>query len=188
MTPERWSEVERLCQAALELSVETRALFLAEACAGDDALRQEVESILAHEAGAIDFLPPIEAAVAVRAILSPSALAFEDGPAIRIGQTLGSYVISARLGEGGMGEVYRARDTTLGRDVAIKVLPAIFAADPDRLARFEREARMLASLESSPHRRDLRRRAGGRDSGARAGTGGGGHAGRSPAAGPTAGR
>ena len=63
-----------------------------------------------------------------------------------IGRTLGHYEILAPLGIGGMGEVYRARDATLDRDVAIKVLPADFAADPDRLARFEREAKLLASL------------------------------------------
>ena len=62
------------------------------------------------------------------------------------GTRLGSYDIEAPLGEGGMGEVYRARDTKLGRDVAIKVLPASVATDPDRLARFEREARILGSL------------------------------------------
>ena len=62
------------------------------------------------------------------------------------GVRLGPYEIVAPLGAGGMGEVYRARDTKLGRDVAIKVLPASFAADPERLARFEREARLLASL------------------------------------------
>ena len=72
------------------------------------------------------------------------------GGGIRIGQALGPYVISAQIGEGGMGEVYRARDTKLGRDVAIKILPRAFAADPDRLARFEREARVLASL-NHPH-------------------------------------
>ena len=69
---------------------------------------------------------------------------------MRIGQALGPYVISAQIGEGGMGEVYRARDSKLGRDVAIKILPRAFTADPDRLARFEREARMLASL-NHPH-------------------------------------
>jgi serine/threonine protein kinase len=62
------------------------------------------------------------------------------------GTRLGSYEVSGLLGAGGMGEVYRARDLKLGRDVAIKVLPATFSADPDRLARFEREARVLASL------------------------------------------
>ena len=67
-----------------------------------------------------------------------------------IGLTIGSYTITAKLGEGGMGEVYRARDSKLGRDVALKVLPAAFARDADRLARFEREARTLATL-NHPH-------------------------------------
>ena len=63
-----------------------------------------------------------------------------------VGKTLGHYEILEPLGKGGMGEVYRARDTKLDRDVAIKVLPEDFATDPDRLARFEREAKLLASL------------------------------------------
>src|SRR5271170_1174800 len=63
-----------------------------------------------------------------------------------IGETIGSYRITAKLGAGGMGEVYRARDTKLGREVAIKILPDALAQDPDRLARFEREAKVLASL------------------------------------------
>ena len=63
-----------------------------------------------------------------------------------VGKTLGNYKIIEPLGKGGMGEVYRARDTKLDRDVAIKVLPEDFATDPDRLARFEREAKLLASL------------------------------------------
>jgi len=63
-----------------------------------------------------------------------------------IGTRLGPYEIVSLLGAGGMGEVYRARDTKLGRDVAIKILPAAFGADADRLTRFEREARVLASL------------------------------------------
>ena len=62
------------------------------------------------------------------------------------GTTLGPYSVTAKIGEGGMGEVYQARDTTLDRDVALKVLPEAFTADPDRLARFEREAKVLASL------------------------------------------
>ena len=72
------------------------------------------------------------------------------------GTTLGPYSVTAKIGEGGMGEVYRARDTTLDRDVAIKVLPDAFASDPERLARFEREAKVLASLNHPQHRRDLR--------------------------------
>ncbi len=66
--------------------------------------------------------------------------------ALQPGTTLGPYRVSAKIGEGGMGEVYQARDTKLDRDVALKVLPEAFTADPDRLARFEREAKVLASL------------------------------------------
>ena len=73
-----------------------------------------------------------------------------------IGRRIGVYQISSLLGAGGMGEVYRARDTKLGRDVAIKILPRLFTSDPERLARFEREARVLAVTQSSAHRRDLR--------------------------------
>jgi serine/threonine protein kinase len=70
----------------------------------------------------------------------------DDTPSLRVGQRLGVYQVQALIGRGGMGEVYRARDTQLGRDVAIKILPNAFTTDPDRLARFEREARMLAAL------------------------------------------
>ena len=66
--------------------------------------------------------------------------------ALAAGSRLGSYEVTAKIGEGGMGEVYRAHDTKLGRDVALKVLPDLFADDPERLARFQREARVLASL------------------------------------------
>ena len=65
---------------------------------------------------------------------------------LQAGTTLGPYAIIAKIGEGGMGQVYRATDTQLGRDVALKVLPEAFTSDPDRLARFEREAKVLASL------------------------------------------
>ncbi len=70
-----------------------------------------------------------------------------------IDETLGPYRITGKLGEGGMGEVYRATDTKLNRQVAIKVLPPSLAADPDRLARFQREAEVLASLNHPQHRR-----------------------------------
>ena len=66
--------------------------------------------------------------------------------ALNVGDSLGPYAVTAKIGEGGMGEVYRARDTKLDRDVALKVLPEAFTSDPDRLARFEREAKVLASL------------------------------------------
>ncbi len=75
-----------------------------------------------------------------------------------IGTRLAQYEITAHLGSGGMGEVYQARDSKLGRAVAVKLLPEAFARDPDRVARLEREARLLASLEPSEHRRNLRLR------------------------------
>ena len=77
---------------------------------------------------------------------------------LEAGTTLGSYEIVSPLGKGGMGEVYRARDTKLGREVAIKVLPEEVAADAERLARFEREARVLASLNHTERRHPLRLR------------------------------
>ena len=74
----------------------------------------------------------------------------EPAASVLTGRRLGAYQVHERIGVGGMGEVYRARDTRLGRDVAIKILPRLFTSDPDRLARFEREARVLASL-NHPH-------------------------------------
>ena len=78
--------------------------------------------------------------------------------ALTTGTRLGPYEILSALGAGGMGEVYRARDTKLNRDVALKILPDAFAADPDRLARFTREAQMLASLNHPNIAHDLRPR------------------------------
>ena len=135
------ADVERICLAALEQQGEQRAAFIADACQGDDALRQEVESLLANATPAEGFLehPAGEGSAALAGLSGLSA-----------GQRLGPYHILDKLGVGGMGEVYRARDTQLGREVAIKILPVIFAMDPERLARFEREARVLASL-NHPH-------------------------------------
>ena len=139
MTPERARNIERICDDALERPVGERAGFLSRACAGDSVLRHEVERLLAHEDAASDFLetPPI---------LDSAFSAGATRPGLTIGQQIGSYRLLSSLGSGGMGEVYRARDSVLGRDVAIKVLPPVFASDPDRLARFEREARVLAAL------------------------------------------
>src|SRR5258706_7353479 len=114
-----------------------RDAFLVRACADDPALRREVESLLAQPPdGMID--APVGALVA--GLVSPAA------PRLAPGASVGRYRVERLLAVGGMGEVYCARDTTLGRDVAIKILPRHFTADPERLARFEREARMLASL------------------------------------------
>jgi serine/threonine protein kinase/Tol biopolymer transport system component len=139
MTSERWQKIEQLYHAALELAEDQRASYLREICANDDALRQEVESLLAESNHAeILETPPIETAANV--------FARHERESSLVGQPLGSYNVLALIGSGGMGEVYRALDTKLGREVAIKVLPATFLGDPERLARFKREAQMLAAL------------------------------------------
>ncbi|MBZ5697190.1 MAG: serine/threonine protein kinase [Acidobacteriia bacterium] len=140
MTPERWKKVEQLYHAALEREESQRAAYLHEVCAGDNALQREVESLLVQESRAEQFLetPALDVAAKV--------LAEHQSQSSLVGQQLGSYKIVSLLGAGGMGEVYQAQDSKLSRDVAIKVLPAAFAHDAERLARFQREARMLASL------------------------------------------
>ncbi len=143
MKPDRWSEVERVYHGASARPAGERAAFLAEACAGDEALRREVESLLAEPASASAFLDGDAAAVAAQLVSNGDA-------SVLTGRRIGAYHVHGLLGAGGMGEVYRARDTTLEREVAIKILPRHFTSAPERLARFEREARMLASL-NHPH-------------------------------------
>ena len=143
MTSDRWRQVEDLCHAALACPAEERRPFLAKACEGDEALLREVESLLAQESSAEAFMSVPAAALAGSAGLDQPRAAL-------VGARFGSYTIRSLLGVGGMGEVYRAHDDTLGREVAIKVLSPAFTADPERRARFEREARMLATL-NHPH-------------------------------------
>src|SRR4026209_2307336 len=145
MSADRQRQVTELCPAALERNPSSRPAFLREACAGDEALRQEVESLLRYEDAADRFLErPVVEEVARLVTHDPESIGDFQG------RRLGVYQIEARIGAGGMGEVYRARDTKLGRDVAIKVLPPEFTRSADRRARFEREARLLASL-NHPH-------------------------------------
>ena len=143
MTSERWQRVEQLYHAALDRDASQRAAFLDGACAGDESIRQEVESLLAQEQRPEGILAPpaLEAAAKVMA---------EDAAQSPIGRQLGTYEVLSLLGAGGMGEVYRARDTKLNRDVALKILPDAFALDADRLARFRREAQAVAAL-NHPH-------------------------------------
>ena len=149
--PARWRRLEAVVQSALERPRDQRAGYLATACGGDDDLRREAEALLEREARAEGFLAADVGALAAGAITySPGGAAATTEPRLAVGDRLGPYEIRARLGAGGMGEVYRAFDHSLGREVAIKLLPAIFSSDPERLARFEREARLLASL-AHPH-------------------------------------
>ncbi|HEY8225789.1 MAG TPA: protein kinase [Pyrinomonadaceae bacterium] len=137
MTPERFQQISELYQAALKRAPEKRAVFLQQSCGEDRDMRQEVESLLASEESAEAFFTSktMKATAKTRANSSTSL----------VGQTLNQYQVLSLLGVGGMGEVYRARDMTLGRDVAIKVLPAGFASGTDRL-RLEREARAASAL------------------------------------------
>jgi eukaryotic-like serine/threonine-protein kinase len=137
MNAERWERVASLYHAALEQDPSTRDSFLDAATDGDDSLRREVSSLLAEEA--TDSL--LDAPV-----LHSAAEAFDVEMALPSGTRLGHYQIDRLLGLGGMGEVYGAQDTKLGRGVALKLLPPDLAADGGRLARFQREAQMLASL------------------------------------------
>ncbi|MGE0406263.1 MAG: protein kinase, partial [Candidatus Korobacteraceae bacterium] len=140
----RWQQLSRLYHSALERDPGQRAAYLEQACAGDSELRKELESLLAHgEKEAIRFLKVPAIPVALR--LVANAQGQGEGQSL-MGQQLGGYEILALIGKGGMGEVYHARDAKLGRDVALKVLPLAFADNPERLARFEREARALAAL------------------------------------------
>jgi serine/threonine protein kinase len=141
MTRSRWQKVSQVYHDALERSESDRPAFLAEACASDEGLRAEVESLLAEVAPAAFLEHPLSG-VAV----SATGL----GVVSLTGRDLGSYHVNELIGEGGMGQVYRARDTKLDRDVALKMLPGSFINDPQRLQRFEREARVLASL-NHPH-------------------------------------
>ncbi|MBS1859685.1 MAG: serine/threonine-protein kinase [Acidobacteria bacterium] len=130
MEPELWRDVERLYHAALDRAPEERAGFLGSADA-DEVVKREVESLLGHEQAGDRLL---------------ENLPWQLQPSLPIGSSLGPYRILAAIGAGGMGEVYRAHDSKLGRDVAIKALPYEFARDGERLARLRREARTLASL------------------------------------------
>ena len=136
---ERWRSVEQIYIEAVQREGDARADWLTHACANDATLRQDVESLLACEVPAGRFIeePALDVAAALLTDASHAEL---------LGRGIGSYVIEAWLGSGGMGDVYRARDRHLHRQVALKVLPEIFALDPDRLERFKREAQVLASL------------------------------------------
>jgi len=127
MQAERWKQIEALVEAAQAQPPEKRAEFLRRACPEDAELRGEVESLLNQNADSFLESSPLPA------VLSP-------------GVKLGSFELIECIGRGGMGEVWRAHDARLKRDVAIKILPIGFAGDPDRIARFEHEARAASAL------------------------------------------
>jgi serine/threonine-protein kinase len=140
MSPERWRKIENVYHSASELNTAQRSVYLASACAGDDDLRQQVESLLREKTNAANLLDQHAWEAAREFVKQPVH------PKLASGAHLGPYQIEASIGRGGMGEVFRARDTRLRRTVAIKVLPPEYIADPTRKSRFLQEARAASAL------------------------------------------
>ncbi len=134
MSPDRYRQIKTILQAALEIDPARQAAFLESACRDDPELKAEVQSLLNHDVSSAGFLE------------QPAAESVEAASHLQPGSRIGPYEVVEHIGAGGMGEVYRARDARFEREVAIKLLPAVFAQNPDRLSRFEREARAAGSL------------------------------------------
>lgn len=140
MSPEQIQQLSGLYHAALELEPHQREAFLQEACREDEALLHELKSLLAADEKVGDFLAEPATAMAAELITKEKESAM-------IGRLFGHYRILSHLGTGGMGEVYLAQDEKLGRKVAIKLLPVEFADSPERLRRFEREAKAASATD-----------------------------------------
>jgi eukaryotic-like serine/threonine-protein kinase len=139
MTSERLSAIEEIFHAALDCAPDQLSTFLDTRCAGDEVLRGKVEKLLAAHRQAESFIKTPIAAVATSIV--------ENGQAdVLVGQTIGHYRISKRIGTGGMGEVYLASDVTAGRNAALKLLPMRFTGDAERLKRFQQEAHAVVGL------------------------------------------
>jgi serine/threonine protein kinase/Tol biopolymer transport system component len=139
MKPERWQKIKDIFQAALDRAPEERSAFVSQACEGNEELRKEVESLISSDGRTGAFLdsPAYEAA---------AETLVNEKSELKPGQTAGSYEIVSFISRGGMGEVYLAQDRRLSRKVALKLLPAAFTKDDERLRRFEQEARAASAL------------------------------------------
>ena len=139
MTPARFQTIEQIFFAALEQEPDQLSAFLDTACDGDEVLRREVEALLASDRRAGRFIERSTVGLATKIIQNRQANSL-------VGQTIGHYKISDRIGSGGMGEVYLATDVVAGRKAALKLLPMRFTGNTERLKRFEQEARAVVGL------------------------------------------
>src|SRR5437667_718715 len=139
MTPERWQQLKQIFQSALERNPAERSAFLNQACADDPALRSQVESLIASHDQAGDSIEAMAAEAATEML--------DDDQAVSIvGKQISHYHVLSRIGRGGMGEVFLAQDTSLGRKVARKLLRSDFTRNEERLRRFRQEARAASAL------------------------------------------
>src|SRR5688500_9816780 len=137
MKPERWQQLKQIFQSALERNPAERSAFLNQACAGDSVLRSEVESLISsHD----------QAGNSIEAMAVDAATEMLENERAIVGRQLGHYQVLNQIGRGGMGEVFLAQDTRLGRKVALKLLRSDFTRNEERLRRFRQEARAASAL------------------------------------------
>jgi serine/threonine protein kinase/Tol biopolymer transport system component len=139
MQPDRWQQIDQLFHLALEREPAQRAVFLEQACSGDESLRSEIEALISSHEQADSFIETPASDLAAELLAKGQA-------GLVVGQLVGHYEIVSVLGAGGMGEVYLAHDSRLRRQVALKLLPVQFTVNAERVHRFEQEARAVSAL------------------------------------------